>query len=205
MRTRTSIDWLDVERAAKQIAGNWKGFESFAWHRSYEVEEPAAWLIHYTSHRDSGLLAKANEAVINERLDRFTEDEDPDVVYERHKHFAVGYIDGFSLRAFRPDGTISEAFKAFCDVMERLENHPVLDELVYSELEHEATLENYRNEIGLIRDTLPEGWESEVYSHFSHTGHDKYIESRDDQGGYASRDALLKALTEMGLIKAEAG
>jgi hypothetical protein len=35
----THIDWSDVEDAAKQLAGNWREFDSFAWHRSYDLED----------------------------------------------------------------------------------------------------------------------------------------------------------------------
>ena len=35
MPTTECIDWSDAESAAKQIAGNWRRFDSFAWSRGY--------------------------------------------------------------------------------------------------------------------------------------------------------------------------
>ena len=201
MTTVERIDWTDSTEAAKAQAGNWRKFDSFVWRRRYDLEDADAWMVWYSSHRDSGILAQANERVINERLEPFTDGEDPDVVFERHSHWAVGFIDGVSLRTMKPDGTVTEAFQAFCKIMEDLDSYPVLDESLFSEMEYEATLENYASEIGHYRSGLPEGWESEVYSHFSDKGEDRYIESRDDQGGYCPRDKLVEALTELGLLQ----
>ena len=79
----------------------------------------------------------------------------------------------------------------------------ILNETDYSEREYNATLENYRNEIGHYRSDLPDGWESHVYSYFSDTNQCRYIENRDDQGGWAPREALVEALIEMGVLQPE--
>ena len=55
-----------------------------------------------------------------------------------------------------------------------------------------------------LRDELPEGWEAEVYTWFSDNGQDEFIENRDDQGGWAPRDEILKALDALGLYPPEA-
>lgn len=199
----TCIDWSDVEAAAKELAGNWRRFQSFAWHKSYDLDDPDAWAIIYTSNRDSGLLGQSNEKAINEMLDKYTEGDDPDLVFERHSHWAVGHVDGFSVRVYRPDGTITDAFREVCGIHERLEDYPVMDESEYSERELEATLENYRSEIGHYRSDLPDGWESVVYRYFSDNGDYKYVENRDDQGGWAPREVLVEALIEMGLLEAD--
>ena len=193
------IDWSDVEDAAKKMAGNWKSFESFAWHHCYDLEDPDAWLISYTSNRDSGLLAKSNEKSINERLQPFSEDDDPDVVFESHSHWAVGHVDGFSLRVFKTDSTITPAFEELCRINEALEGYPVLDEQDLSEIELEATLQNYASEMWRHKD-LPEGWEGEAYSWFSNSGHDRFIESRDDGGGWAPEEKIIEALQDLGLM-----
>ena len=116
MTNTTGIDWSDVAAAAKQMAGNWRKFASFSWRRSRDLDAPDAWMLCFTSYRNSGSLSKANERIINERLEPYSEGEDPDVVLERHDHFAVGYVDGFSLRVVRPDGTVTEAFQKFCRI-----------------------------------------------------------------------------------------
>ena len=185
MTTTTRIDWTDVEQAASLLAGNWRQFDSFAWHRSYDLDDADRWCVWYTSSRDAGLLERSNESAINERLRLFSEGDDPDLMFERHSHWAVGHLDGFSIRVYRQDGSITPAFEEFCRIKERLDDYPVLDESDYSEREFEATLDNYRGEMWRLKDTLPAGWEAEVYSWFGDNGRDRFIENRDDQGGWA--------------------
>jgi hypothetical protein len=119
--TNTPIDWTDVEAAAKEAAGSWTEIHSSVWHRACRLSEPDAWMLYYTSNRDSKDKAKATEEIINMLLRPFSKGADPDVVFERHYHWAVAYLDGFSLRVVKPDGTVTEAFKEFCRIMEDLE------------------------------------------------------------------------------------
>lgn len=201
MSRPTCIDWSDLEAAAKVLAGNWREFDSFSWHRGYDLDDSDNWALVYTSNRDSGLLDQSNEQAINKTLEKYTEGDDPDLVFETHSHWAVGHVDGFSIRVYRPDGSITPAFEELCKIQERLDDYPLLDESDYSERELEATLENYRSEIGPYRSDLPDGWESEVYRYFSDNGEDRYIENRDDQGGWAPREALVEALIDLGLLE----
>ncbi|HEY7328075.1 MAG TPA: hypothetical protein VH592_10565 [Gemmataceae bacterium] len=203
MATKQAIDWSDVESAAGALAGNWKEFDSFAWHRAYDLDDADAWMIWYTSSRDAGLLERSNEHAINDRLRPFSEGDAPDLIFERHSHFAVGHLDGFSLRVFTPDGSITPAFEEFCRIKEELEAYPILNESDYSEREYQATLENYGEELWRLRGELPEGWEAEVYSYFSDNGHDEFIENRD-RGGWAPREKLIEELEALGLYPQEA-
>jgi len=199
MATKQAIDWSDVESAAGALAGNWKEFDSFAWHRAYDLEDADAWMIWYTSHRDAGLLEQSNEQAINKRLKPFSECDDPDLVFERHSSWLVGFIDGFSIRVFKADGTITPVFEEFCQIKAELDAYPILDESDYSKREYEATLENYRSELWRLRYELPEGWEAEVYSWFNDNGQERYIENSDDRGGWAPREKLIEALEALGL------
>jgi hypothetical protein len=200
MATTARIDWTDVEAAAREWAGNWRDFDCFAWHRGYRLEDADQWMIWYTSHRDAGLLEQSNEKAINERLQPYSEGDDPDLVFERHSSWLVGHLDGVSIWVFRSDGTISPAFQEFCRIKERLGDYPILDEADYSEREYQATLANYASEMWRMKDTLPPGWEGQVYSWFSDHGFDRHIENRDDQGGYAPREAILEALEDLDLL-----
>ena len=204
MATRQITDWSDLTSAAEALAGNWRNFDSFAWHRAYELDDADKWAIWYTSQRDAGLLAQSNEQAINKRLGRFAEGDDPDLVFETHSHFAVGHVDGFSLRVYKADGTITPAFEEFCRLKEELDAYPILNETDYSEREYEATLENYREELWRLRGELSEGWEEKVYSWFSDNGHDEFIENRDDTGGWAPREKIIEALEAVGLVPPEA-
>lgn len=200
MTTATHIDWSDAEAAARDLTGNWRKFTCFVWFRANDLADADRWMVWYTSSRDAGLLEQSNEQVINKRLQPFSEGDDADVVFERHSSSLVGYLDGFSIRVFRGDGSITPAFREFCRIKERLEDYSILDEHDYGEREYNATLDNYRSEMWRLRDDLPEGWESEVYSWFSDNGQDRYIENRDDQGGYAPREAITLALTDLGFL-----
>jgi hypothetical protein len=197
--TTARLDWSDVEAAARELAGNWRSFECFIWHRAKDLDDADQWMIWYTSSPQAGLLEQSNEKVINERLAPYSEGDDPDVVFERHSHWAVNTLTGISIRVVRADGSITEAFREFCRIKERLEDYPILNESHYSELEYGATLENYAHEMWREGKNLPEGWESEVYSWFSDNGHDSFIENRDDQGGYAPRENIIEALQVLGL------
>ncbi len=151
MTTATHIDWSDIEAATREMAGNWKKFICFVWYRASDLEDADRWMIWYTSHRDAGLLEQSNEKAINERLAPFAEGDDPDVVFECHSSSLIGYLGGFSLRVVRPDGTITDVFREFCRIKERLDDYPILDEQDYGEREYEATLENYRSEMWRLR------------------------------------------------------
>jgi hypothetical protein len=182
------------------VAGNWSGFGSFAWFRASELDDADNWMIAYTHNRDSGLLDQSNGQQIVERLEEFAEGDHPDVVFESHSHWAVGHVDGFSIRVRRSDGSITPAFEEFCRIQQELENYPVLNETDYSRREYEATLESYRVEMWRLLDGLPTGWEAEVYRWFSDHGLDQFTENRDDQGGWAPQDQIMVALESLGLL-----
>jgi hypothetical protein len=198
--TRSKRDWNDVEGAARQMAGNWQQFDLFIWRRGCGLPDANHWLIVYTRHRDAGLLAQSNAQVIAERLTPFRVGDDPDLVFERHTHFAFGHAEGLSIRVYRADGTITVAFQEFCRIQKRLEDSPILDEQDYDRRVYEATLENYRGEMGRLKDELPHGWEAQVYSWLCDHGQDRCFAHPDDQGGHAPREAILAALYDLGLV-----
>jgi hypothetical protein len=137
----TTLGEMELEDAAKKAAGNWQTFQSFCWHRACDVDSAKDWAIVYSHHRDSGLLDQSNSAAIAEALEPFCECSDPDVIPEYHHHWAVGWIDGFAIRVFC-HGEITEAFRTYHEITQRLAACPVLDEGDYSRREYESTLEN---------------------------------------------------------------
>jgi hypothetical protein len=189
---------LDIDDAATKAAGNWQDFRCFVWWRERELENADQWAIIYSHHRDSGLLDQSNAAVIAKALEPFTEDDDPDVVFESHSHWAVGHIHGFSVRVFN-DGEITEAFRTYHELAQRMDDYPILDESDYSERELEATLENIEDAAWRLKNEyeLPEGWESEIYSWLSDNDSSE-VENRDDQGGYPSEESLRAAFEALG-------
>lgn len=191
------IGSLSLEQAAEHAAGNWKHFQSFAWHIRHELEHPKHWTIVYTSNRDSTLLDQSNAAAIDKALEPFTEADDPDVVNERHNHWAVGHVDGYRIRVYR-NGQITAAFAAYYELMQRLEDYPILDEENYSQREYDATCENIKSEgeyVARKHDyTLPNGdeWVGDVFS-WLWDHNQRAVENRDDQGGYPSEEELIEA------------
>ncbi len=194
MAMATHLGDMTIEEAAKQSATNWRTFECFVWWRADELERPDEWMIHYTHHRDSGLLDQSNAEQIWQAIESFTGGNEPEVVEESHSHWAVGHIEGFSLRVFR-HSKITEAFRAFQKLLESLAEYPILDEEEYSEREYEATVENIVDAAWRMGDDydLPENWQCEVYGWLS--DHEcNELESTSDQGGYPSEDSLRRAM-----------
>ena len=104
------------------------------WFRRNEIDDAGNWAVIYTQNRDSGLLDQSNAAVIEKALQPFSDGDDPDVVFESHSHWAVGHVDGFSIRVFK-DREITEAFAKYHELAERIADYPILDESDYSERE----------------------------------------------------------------------
>jgi hypothetical protein len=122
---------------------------------------------------------------------------------EHHNHWACGWVDGYSIRVFR-DGQVTEAFRTYFNLQQRLADYPVLDEDDYSNRVYEATLANIADAAWQVgRDhELPEGWERQVFSWLS--DHDQgEIENQDDRGGYPSEEALRKAFDGLGYERIE--
>lgn len=194
----TTLGEMTLEDAAHEAAGNWQNFDCFVWFRRNELDDAENWALIYTHNRDSGLLAQSNAAAIEKALEPFTDGGDPDVVFESHSHWAVGHVDGFSIRVYR-DTQITDAFKVYHELMEQMADYPVLDEEDYSNREYEATLENLADAAWRLKHEfeLSEGWECEVYSWLSDHNFGA-IENRDDLGGYPDEDALREAFDALG-------
>jgi len=199
----TMIGEMALEEAAGRAAGNWRRFDSFVWFRDDDVADPENWAIIYTHNRDSRLLDLSNAQAVAKAMRPFAEGEDPDVVMESHDHWAVGHVDGFSIRVHR-DGEITDAFKTYHALAERLAGYPILDEADYGRREYEATLENIADAAWRLKGDydLPEGWECEVFSWFD-DHRQRAIENRDDQGGYPEDSDLRDAFEALGCEQAE--
>ena len=199
----TSLGELTLEEAADEAAGNWQDFHCFVWWREREMDDAQDWAIIYSHHRDSGLLDQSNAQIIADALKRFSEGDDPDVVFESHHHWAVGHVDGFSVRVFH-NGQITEAFKAYHELAERMAAYPILDETDYSNREYEATLENIPLAAWRLKHQydLPEGWDGEVYSWLSDHRYSA-LDNTDDQGGWPDEDDVKDAFEALGYQRIE--
>ena len=198
----TRLGELELDDAAHTAAGNYEKFSCFAWFRKSDLKKPEDWAVIYTHNRDSGLLDQSNASVINKAMLPFTKGDDADVVMESHSHWAVGSVDGFSIRVFKR-GRITKAFRTYHDLAERMADYPIMDESDYSERELNATFENVGEAAWrLKRDfTLPEDWQSDVYSWLS-DHRDHALENTDDQGGWPDEDDLEAAFAALGYQRA---
>lgn len=193
---------LSLEDFAKLRAGDHLNIRDFAWFRRSELDDPENWTIVYTSNRDSGLLDQSNAAIIDKIMTPFSEQEDdPDVVFESHNHWAVGHVDGFSIRVYR-GGKVTDAFSAYFETQRKFADYPILDEEDYSARELEATKENIKNAAWSVKNDyiIPDEWVDAVYDWFWQNDQDA-IENRDDQGGYPSDEQLVAAFTALNYEK----
>lgn len=192
---------IDIEEAAQKVAGNWKHFDSFVWFRDRELDDADQWAVIYTQNRDSGLFDRSNASVIARTLEPFTEGDDADVVFESHSHWAVGHVDGFSIRVFHGNGEITEAFSKYHELAERMADYPILDESDYSNREYEATIANIQEAAWRLKNEfdLPEGWVGQAYEWFS-DHHPTEIDNRDGQGGCPKEDELRAAFQALNFI-----
>lgn len=204
MATATHLGDMTVEESAKESTGNWRDFSCFVWWREREMEDSDQWMIHYTHHRDSGLLDQSNAEQIRKALAPFTEGDDPDVVEESHSHWAVGHIDGFSLRVYRR-GRITKAFRTFHSLMESMAAYPILDESDYSEREYEASYENNEHAAWSLKRkyNVPEDWQSQVFSWLNDNRPNSLENGADDQGGWPDDDDLQAAFDALGFERLE--
>ena len=192
---------INYDELARKAAGNWRRFTCFAWWE--RPEDPDDWTVVYTHNRDSGLLDKSNGAAIAKALEPFTEGDDPTVIPERHSHFACGWVDGFAIRVFAPDGAVTDAFKTWCDLQDRLLDYPVLDETDYSNREYDAAIDAIRQEGRRhVIDDPPEDWPNRVFD-WLWQHNDRELENRDDRGAYPSTDSVREALAELGLLDSD--
>ncbi len=144
------------------------------------------------------MLDQSNASAVAKEMTPFTEGEDPDVVFESHNHWAVGHIDGFSIRVFR-NGKITDAFAKYHELAERLADYPVLDEEDYSQREFDATIENLTDAIWRLQRRIrpPRGLGKDVFDWLSNNNCGA-IENVDDQGGYPEEDELKQAFDSLG-------
>jgi hypothetical protein len=127
------IDTQDYKALANDAAGNWQRFDSFAWFE--RPDDAELYTIVYTTHRDSSALDRANAKVIADELARFV--TRGTVIPQTHSHWAVGHVEGFAIKVLDKRGRVTKAFKTWCDLQARLEDYPVLDEDLLSEIEQE--------------------------------------------------------------------
>jgi hypothetical protein len=183
----------DAAEAGAKAVGNWLKFDSFM---LFDSPDPKRFTIVYTNHRDSGILANVNAKVTDDVMDCYKRD----CTKVSHSHWAVGHINGYEIKVFKKDGSVTEAWCAYCGIINAMESYPVLDDEAYSNAETESVLKSIRWEgKSLIKPDTADGWEGDVYSWLSDND-PSAVECVDDQGGYVDSDRIKPALKELGML-----
>lgn len=184
-----------------QCTGNWKEFNCFVWHREDEIENPENWYIWYTHSRDSDLLEMSNAKQIKKILQPFL-DKEEDIFEESHGHWAVGYIDGFSVKVRDTNNQITDVFKKVYELHKRIDTYPVLDEEHLSELEHDALYENLKeiiNRFDICEKINQEELQESVYRYLdTYFPHELY--NCDGNGAYPSEELIKEYLEEINVL-----
>ena len=131
-----------AEALAKELVNNHAKFDSFGWRD--RPEDSHLWCVVYTTSRDADYLTRSNHKVFSKALAPFCgtvgEDEElgrVDCQVEHHRHWACGWIDGFSIRVYTTDGLLTLAFLAYAELETSRRDYPILDEEDASEAERE--------------------------------------------------------------------
>jgi hypothetical protein len=196
-----NIKWSDANEAAKECAGNWRKWHSFA--SGLDLTNPDNWFIFYTHNRDSRLLELSNAQVWTKIVEKY----EYDIKEYNAFHFLVGWVEGYRVRVYRDykHTKLTPAFIKVCETFEKLESYPILDEDVYSQLELEATSDNLEQELRWVisrhdLDVSPKDLVDQAYTYLSehYNGWDDNI---DDQGGWPKTEHLEEFFRSIELLK----
>lgn len=190
------------EYAAKMVS-NWKAFDSFIW--SDKPDDAESRCLVYTCNRSSGLSEQSNAACIAHTLAPFSSSVNGNgsVTVEHHTHWAVGWVEGYSILVHDSNGDITPAFEVWYSIIEQLKEYPLLDDADYAIRGYEAALEGIMDsalwKCRIHLDGLPENWPVRVYNWLSENAPDE-LDDRDDRGAYPDQEWILKALQAEGLV-----
>lgn len=177
-------------------AGNWKRFQSFAWFG--KPTDADKMCLYYTHHRDSPILDQSNAAVIERILGRFTAGNHPSVIPQNHSHCLVGWIEGYAIRVNDRRGKPTKAYIELCNIIDKLNDYPVLDDRDLSEREYNALVDDIEFKLSLYKQRYPD--QSHGYMHAGHimdwlskNGYDNELEV-DEHGNGPSCESVAKAV-----------
>lgn len=193
----------EIESSAAKCAGNWRKFESFAWHRGGGLDDANDWYIVYTTNRGAGIATQSNHAAMSKAMAPFMQGDDPDCVEHSASHWAVGWCEGFEIRVYGKDRQITDAFKEWHEMCIALENYPILDESDFSERELLAAEESIEQTgANMVIENAPEGWVQRV-SNWLWENDQSELENTDGHGASPSEDSVRSALEALGLLAVE--
>lgn len=218
---------ITVAEAAEKAAGNWMQESHFVWFNDDNYMWPEDWFHYMIETRDSGLMEQSNAATMRRWLADYI--EDGSIVEESHSHWAVGHVDKLIIRVYDrvmqddsevPEdydardydvdeptkrGPISSAFLMICQIMDEIDNYPILDEDDYSTRQYELGLSNIKDAFwyvnnayggAILEDLMPDNWEYEVAGFFSDSDEYDIV----DGDSYPSEEQMFEAFLHLGWI-----
>lgn len=195
----------DIDSDAKKFAGNFLRGDGYVMWK--QPRDPEKWCLYGIRNRNSDLLTQSNADAIEAELEPFMDVNDidsdglpmfnSDLHSVRSSCSMVGWVDEILCRVYDNDGRITPAFRAFYALLERMDDHPVLDEDDWSQRESENTWKNVRYVVERIlnkhdSDLNPD----EVAGKIELS--DSELEPRDGWGGYPSDEAVEVAIAAAG-------
>jgi hypothetical protein len=200
----------DLELRAEEAAGNWRDFNSFAWHG--EPEEGADnWTHICLGTRDSDLLEESNREAIEKRLSQWKKEDDGfgncAVDFTQHNCWAYGYRYMIEMTVYIvKDGVqtteVTPWFKEWCKIADEMSEYAVLDEDDYSRRQTDATYE-YVQDTGwrFVKEGVERNgpWVDLVIGWLD-DNEPRELECRDDYAA-PSEDSIRRALEELGLLE----
>lgn len=182
-----------IEDLAKEYVNNHAKFNCFHWHD--EPEDSETKCIVYTHNRDSGLLDMVNAKSIEKEIEPHLEGNDAEVF--RASHWGPGWVEGYVIRVYNNKNEITEAFKTYAKCALALQEYPVLDDSLHSEMEYEAQLESIEhNAPSFGGNEPPEDWPSRVFGWLWENNQDA-LEYEGDP--YVTEEDIGAALTALGI------
>ncbi len=178
---------------AKASKGDFPHLEKRAWKRAenYMGEDLSNYYVLIGRHRDSTLLDESNWEVAKEKFGG-----KPGVREASFSHWAVGWGESLLVSKDAPEDVLEAAE----EMLDGLENYPVLDEEDYSSREYKASIKNIQS----IGENLKRSEAEKVYTWLSENM-DNELESVDDQGAWPSDESVKKALSEIRSGKRKGG
>lgn len=196
MRDNTRTDFRSIEDAAKHYAGIWGSVFSY-WSEynglDYTEEDLERYGFYFTygDYVRSDLVYRSNHEVMAAELRK----------YKDFNTFYRGYANYFIIPVYTPKGRITACFRRFYEMLEAIDEYPLLDEEHHSRLCEQVALENITDAMGYaLRDyVLPsdaaeqligQWYESEVYNDYGESG-------ADGEGFYPTDEELVQWADEL--------
>lgn len=179
----------DYTQLAKDAVNNWQEFEQYAW--SERPDDAENWTIVTLETMNSTLDEQANARAMRENFAELF--DETDVRFEYYGSNA-GWINAICIRVYDSEGNITKAFERFCEQVQYIREHVLLNEDYYFELERISTIHRI---YALVNDSVPEGlaedWPIKVYD-YMWENKKEWLNFKVNEGGFPSKENILETI-----------